>query len=68
MESVKSVRVCENYQLEIEFDNHEIRLFDARPYLERGAFQQLKDPARFQQAFVAFDTCRGYSVPPPHDH
>ena len=48
MESVKSVRVCDEYQLEIEFDNNEIRLFDARPYLDMGDFRQLKDPARFQ--------------------
>jgi len=56
MESVKSVRVCDDYQLEIEFENNEIRVFDARPYLEKGLFRQLKDPARFKEAHVAFDT------------
>lgn len=56
MESVKSVRVYDDFQLEIEFDNNEMRLFDARPYLEKGDFRQLKDPVRFKQAFVAFDT------------
>ena len=56
MDSVKSVRVCDDYQLEIEFDNNEIRMFDARPYLEKGVFRPLKDPARFKQAYVAFDT------------
>jgi hypothetical protein len=56
MECVKSVRVCDDYHLEIEFDNSEIRLFDARPYLEKGDFCQLRDPARFKQAYVAFDT------------
>jgi len=56
MEPVKSVRVRDDYMLEIEFRNGEIRLFDSKPYLERGAFKVLKDPARFRQAYVAFDT------------
>ena len=56
METVKAVRVRDDYQLEVDFGNDEIRLFDARPYLEKGIFQQLKDPARFKQAYVAFDT------------
>jgi hypothetical protein len=56
MDAVRTVRVCDDYQLEIEFENNEIRLFDARPYLEKGAFRELKDPGRFRQAFVAFDT------------
>ena len=56
MECVRSVRVHDDYQLEIEFSNGEVRLFDAKPYLEKGVFQGLKDPARFRQAYVAFDT------------
>jgi hypothetical protein len=56
MELVRSVCVHEDYQLEIEFSNGEVRLFDAKPYLEKGVFQALKDPARFRQAYVAFDT------------
>jgi len=56
MEPVKSVRVRDDYLLEIEFRNGEIRLFDAKPYLEKGAFRALKDLSRFRQAYVAFDT------------
>ena len=56
MEAVKSVRVQDDYMLEIEFDNREIRLFDAKLYLEKGAFRALKDLSRFRQAYVAFDT------------
>lgn len=50
------VRVCEDFQLELTFSTGETRLFDARPYLDRGAFQRLKDPALFRQAYVAFNT------------
>lgn len=56
MESV--IRVCaqDNFHLELNFSTGETRLFDARPYLEKGVFQRLKDPALFKQAYVAFDT------------
>ncbi|WP_035055623.1 DUF2442 domain-containing protein [Desulfuromonas sp. TF] len=56
MESVVRVVPRENYQLEIEFRTGEVRLFDVRPYLDKGVFSQLKDQALFARAFVAFDT------------
>lgn len=56
MESVTHVRVQENFQLELKFNTGETRIFDARPYLEKGVFQRLKDPMLFQQAYIAFDT------------
>jgi hypothetical protein len=56
MESVVRVVPRENYQLEIEFSTGEVRLFDVRPYLDKGVFSQLKDRALFAQAYVAFDT------------
>ncbi len=56
MEAVTRVRVLDGFQLELQFDNGETRIFDARPYLDRGAFRKLNDPVLFAQAFVAFDT------------
>ena len=56
MEFVTRVKVCAEHHLELTFDTGETRLFDARPYLDKGAFAQLKDPALFSQAFVAFGT------------
>jgi hypothetical protein len=56
MESVVRVVPRENYQLEIEFSTGEVRLFDVRPYLDKGVFSQLKDRAFFARAYVAFDT------------
>ena len=56
METVTQVRARENYMLELEFNTGETRVFDARPYLERGVFTRLKDPAIFKQAYVAYDT------------
>lgn len=56
MESVTRVVPKDDFCLELWFDDGTHRLFDAKPYLERGVFTHLKDPARFRQAFVAFDT------------
>jgi len=56
MEAVMHVQVRENFHLELKFNTGETRIFDARPYLDKGAFQRLKDPALFQQAYVGFDT------------
>lgn len=56
MESVTHVVVREDFHLELTFSTGETRLFDARPYLTKGAFARLQDPALFRQAYVAFDT------------
>jgi len=56
MESVIRVSPKDNFSLELWFDSGAHRGFDARPYLERGVFTRLKDPVKFRQAFVAFDT------------
>ncbi len=56
METVTHVQVQENFHLELRFNTGETRIFDARPYLGKGVFHRLKDPALFRQAYVAFDT------------
>ena len=56
MESVTHIQVREDFQLELKFDTGETRIFDARPYLDKGVFQRLKDPTLFRQVFVAFNT------------
>ena len=35
---VKQVRPIENYQIEVIFENGEQRLFDIKPYLQRGGW------------------------------
>ena len=56
MEPVQLVKPLKEYQLEVTFKNGERRLFDAKPYLNRGIFGRLKDVALFNQAYVAYDT------------
>ncbi len=49
---VKSVRALEDYQLEVSFENGELRRFDVKPFLSRGIFVRLRDRALFQAVRV----------------
>ncbi len=46
--------VCprDDYRLELLFENGERRVFDMKPYWQRGVFARLKDHATFQAARV----------------
>ena len=56
MESVVRVVPHDDFTLELWSDTGDHRLFDARPYLNKGVFVQLQNIQRFRQAFVALDT------------
>jgi hypothetical protein len=56
MESVIKVSPKPDYHLELLFSTGEKKIFNARPYLEKGIFRQLKDNQAFNQAYVAFGT------------
>jgi hypothetical protein len=43
-----------NYTLILTFDNEEVRIFDANPFLDRGIFSELKDCNYFKQVKVVF--------------
>ena len=49
---VKSVKARNDCWLELLFENGEQRLFDLKPYLERGVFARLQNRALFQAARV----------------
>ena len=44
---VKTVKPIDDFMLHIWFNNGEERLFDVKPYLDRGIFSELKDLAMF---------------------
>ena len=56
MEAVIRVKPREDFSLELWFSTGDYRLFDARPYLNRGIFTRLQDFSLFNQAFVSLDT------------
>jgi hypothetical protein len=49
---VKNVKALDDYQLAVEFENSEQRIFDMKPYLNRGIFVRLQNRALFQAARV----------------
>ena len=53
---VKAVQPKDDYQLEITFTNGETGVYDCRPLLEFGVFQELKDPSYFRQARAQLGT------------
>ena len=44
---VISVKPLDNYCLELQFTNKERKLFDVKPYLSIGIFQELQDTSLF---------------------
>lgn len=62
MEHVTRVRATDDFHLELMFDTGELKVFDAKPYLDKGVFQRLRDLSLFKQAYVA-----GGTVCWPHD-
>lgn len=49
---VVQVYPLDDYLLEIEFENGEQRVFDVKPYLQRGIFIRLQNLAVFRAARV----------------
>ena len=54
--SVKKVKPLDGYKLLLTFENGEVKIFDMKPYLEKGIFRELKDISLFKSARVNFDT------------
>lgn len=44
---VTHVKPNSDFTITLTFANGEARLFDVKPYLERGIFRELKDPRAF---------------------
>ncbi len=40
---IKKVNPNANYTITLTFTNEEVRIFDVKPYLDKGIFQELKE-------------------------
>jgi hypothetical protein len=54
--SVKQVEPRDDYRLALTFENGERRLFDMKPYLDRGIFRELQKIEIFNTVHVSFNT------------
>jgi len=52
--SVTKAKALDDYQLELTFETHEVKVFDVKPYLELGVFKALKDKSFFEKVRVSF--------------
>lgn len=59
---VISVETLKENILKLSFDNDEVKLFDASPFLDKGIFKELQNFSYFKQAAVVFG-----SVEWPHE-
>ncbi|HHW06908.1 MAG TPA: DUF2442 domain-containing protein [Clostridia bacterium] len=54
--SVVDVKPLEDYKLLLTFENGEKRVFDVKPYLNKGIFKELQDEKVFRTVRVSFDS------------
>lgn len=56
MRKLTAVQAVSEFKLELQFDTGERRIFDATPYLDKGIFSELRDPAYFRSVRVSMGT------------
>lgn len=54
--AIMDVKPLQDYKLFLTFENGENRIFDVKPYLNKGVFRELKDEKIFKTVRVSFDT------------
>jgi hypothetical protein len=54
--SVITVKPLKDYEIELTFENNEVKIFDVKNYLETGIFKKLKDEKIFNQVKISFDS------------
>ncbi|CAN5429063.1 hypothetical protein BH10BAC3_BH10BAC3_31650 [soil metagenome] len=56
MYKITSVKPLDNYRLELAFNGWETRVFDVKPYLNSGIFNELKDKTYFKNVRLNLDS------------
>lgn len=56
MRRVTAAQANDDFSLDLDFGDGVIRRFDAKPYLSKGIFVQLKDINYFKKVSVAYGT------------
>lgn len=56
MRKIIKVKVLEDYNLELTFDNNVVKIKDMKPLLNEGVFKKLRDKETFNTAKIAFGT------------
>jgi hypothetical protein len=54
--NITDVKPQDDYQIQLTFDNGEVRIFDMKPYIDKGFFKQLQDKNYFKTVKPHFDS------------
>lgn len=54
--NITDVKPQDDYQILLTFDNGEVRIFDMKPYINKGFFKQLQDKNYFKTVKPHFDS------------
>lgn len=54
--NVIAVKAQANYQLLPTFSNSKVKLFDMKPYIDKGFFTQLQDETYFKTVHIMLDS------------
>lgn len=54
--AVIDVKPLDDYKLLLTFENGENRIFDLKPYLDKGIFKELRDEKKFRTVRISFDS------------
>lgn len=55
---IKNVKAQDNYKILLTFTNGELKIFDMKPYINKGFFKQLKDKNYFKNVIPFMDSVR----------
>lgn len=53
---ILNINILDNYQIEITYQNGEIKIFDFTKYINYSKLTELKDKNIFKEAKVSYDT------------
>ncbi len=54
--SIIKVKPLDDYKIMLTFENRENRIFDVKPFLNKGIFKELKNPEAFKTVHISFDS------------
>jgi hypothetical protein len=54
--NITDVKAQDNYEILLSFENGEIKVFDMKPYIDKGFFKQLQDKTYFKTVKPHFDS------------
>ncbi len=65
---ITEVKALKEYNLLLQYDNGEKRIFDVKPYISGSWYGQLKDPAVFHTVHIkgqSVEWAEGQDIAPP---